>query len=74
MRRELIAVASAVILLILVGPLLIKLLVAAVAALVAALVAPVLFVGLMGAAILVDPMLVAVTEDGYWVVVDQWWS
>jgi hypothetical protein len=25
-------------------------------------------------AVVVDPILVAVTEDGYWVEIDRWWS
>jgi hypothetical protein len=27
----------------------------------------------VGAAV-VDPILVAVTEDGYWIEIDRWWS
>lgn len=30
-------------------------------------------VALLGAALL-DPILVAVTEDGYWIEIDRWWS
>jgi len=34
---------------------------------------PVLLVGLVATAVLVDPILIAVTEDDYWVEIDRWW-
>jgi len=43
----------------------------AVIALAAILVVPAILV--VGAAV-VDPILVAVTEDGYWIEIDRWWS
>ncbi len=29
---------------------------------------------LVGAVIMLDPILVAVTEDGYWIEIDRWWN
>jgi hypothetical protein len=40
-------------------------------ALAAMVMVPVL---LIAGAVIVDPILVAVTEDGYWVEIDRWWS
>jgi hypothetical protein len=40
-------------------------------ALMTAMVVP---VALTAGAILLDPILVAVTEDGYWVEIDRWWT
>ena len=74
MPPQIILAAEGVLVAILVLPLVMKLVVAAVSALIAALVVPALAVGLVGAALLVDPALVVVTEDGYWIVIDQWWS
>ena len=38
----------------------------------AAIFVPVAAVGI-ATAVLVDPMRVAVTQDGYWIVIDEWW-
>jgi len=65
--RRLGAVATAA-LAVLVGPLLVKLLVALVVGIVSALALPILLVGV----VLVDPVLIAVTEDGCWVEIDRW--
>ena len=43
----------------------------ALVSLAAILVVPAILV--VGAAV-VDPILVAVTEDGYWIEIDRWWS
>ncbi len=64
--------AAAAILLIIV-PLAAKVIVGAVAALAAAIAVPAATAGI-AAAVLVDPMLVAVTEDNYWIVIDEWWT
>lgn len=37
----------------------------------AALVAPLV---LVAGAVVLDPILIAVTQDGYWVEIDRWWS
>lgn len=71
---QVVVAAEGVVVGIMVLPLVMKLVVAAVSAVLAALVVPALAVGLVGAALLVDPVLVAVTEDGYWIVIDQWWN
>jgi len=35
---------------------------------------PILLAGAVGAAVLVDPVLFAVTSDGYWVEIDRWYA
>lgn len=60
-------------LLLVVVPLAASVIAGAVAALAAATVVPAATAGIVAAA-LVDPMLVAVTEDGYWIVIDEWWT
>ena len=46
----------------------------AVSAVVAVLAMPLFLIGGIGALVLVDPVLIAVTEDGYWVEIDRWYS
>lgn len=60
-------------LLLIVVPLAAALIVGVLIALATAIVVPVAAVGI-ASAVLIDPMLVAVTDDGYWIVIDQWWT
>ena len=72
-KRVVLGVGAAV-LLVLFGPMLLKLLVTAIVGLVAAVATPLLAIGALGAVVLVDPVLIAVTEDGFWVEIDRWMS
>jgi hypothetical protein len=59
-------------LLLIVMPLAAAVVIGALITLAAAVFVPVAAVGI-ATAVLVDPMLIAVTEDGYWIVIDEWW-
>jgi len=73
LSRPVLLTAGAILFLLVFGPLLVQLLVALVVGVLSLLLIPIVLMGMVGA-ILVDPALIAVTEDGYWVEIDHWWS
>ena len=74
LSRRVILVLGGTLMLVLLGPMLLKVLVAVVAGIMTIVFAPLLALGAIGAVALVDPVLIAVTEDGYWVEIDRWMS